>query len=70
MTASGATAAASTSPALAAAVEKYRAYVAAESDALLDQCTIRDCAYSALDLASYGGAGSLPAVTSCGIAKN
>ena len=37
VTASGATAAASTSPALAAAVEKYRAYVAAESDALLDR---------------------------------
>jgi len=39
VTASGATAAAQTSPAIAAAVERYRAYVAAESDALLERTT-------------------------------
>lgn len=52
VTASGATAAASTSPALAAAVEKYRAYVAAESDALLTATTTFVAAVKAGDVAT------------------
>ena len=52
VTASGATAAAATSPTLAAAVEKYRAYVAAESDALLDRTGEFVAAVNAGDVAT------------------
>ncbi|MGD9954656.1 MAG: iron uptake system protein EfeO [Candidatus Nanopelagicales bacterium] len=52
VTASGATSAASTSPAIAAAVERYRAYVATESDALLAATTDFVAAVKAGDVAT------------------
>lgn len=41
-----------------------------QADVQLADCTIRDCAYAALDLSSFGGAGSRPTVTRCSFQNN
>jgi hypothetical protein len=40
------------------------------SDAQLANCTIRDCAYAGLDLASYGGQWTEPTITDCSFVDN